>query len=916
MLSLRRITSVAILIAASLAGAQQLKVEQYRLGNGMNVILHEDHSLPMATVNIWYRVGSKDEPDHRSGFAHLFEHLMFMGTKRVPTGHFDQIMERVGGNNNASTTEDRTNFYSVGPSNILPMLLWLDAERLESLAASMTKAKLDLQRDVVRNERRENTENTPYGKAYEAINSLVFPKDHPYSWSVIGSHEDLQRATVQNVKDFFNTFYVPNNASLVVAGDFRPAEVKPLIAKWFGTLPRRAEAPRRVSPPLNLNKVKRVTMKDQVQFPKTIMAWHSPRAYTSGDIAMQFASNVLSNGLDSRLYDRLVVRDKLASEVSTFQEPRKLGSLFYVDATASQGVSLDKLEAAIDDEMAKFRAEGPKPEELDRVKAQIEFGYLNGLQSLQDKADKLNEYYFYFGNANSFKKVLDMYRAVTPAQVKATSADVLDPNKRLILRVIPEQGRPMRMASVAPVLSVGAPHVQVVKHVSNPRNQRPAISPERPFTPPLPTEFTVGATKVFYWHRPELPLMSMTTVFPIGAMIDPAEKAGRSAMMAEMLDEGAGSRNAKEFENALDQIGASFGAGASLQAVTASMSVTAANFSQGLSLYADALLRPRFEAAEWERVKRTTVAALEQQVDDPATVARQVALREYFGWNHPFGRPVTGTAATVENLSLEDIKADYSQVVRPGTMFIAGSLPLGVVEGLLRRQFGSWPSQVTIAGPNPLVTDPGAGPLRLFVVDKPGAVQTVIRFLLPGANYQDPRRIRMEALGTILGGSFTSRLNQNLREAKGYTYGAGSGYVFEESLGYFVASASVRADVTGASIKEFLKELRGLRSGNVTANETEKARSIQRASAVEAMGSLQSMIGTAVALYLHGRPFADIGKQLTAISQLTPKDLNAVAKEAVDLDRGVLVLVGDKGTILKQLEGLGLPKAEVVEPVK
>ncbi|HSI73213.1 MAG TPA: insulinase family protein, partial [Fimbriimonas sp.] len=668
---------------------------------------------------------------------------------------------------------------------------------------------------------------------------------------------------------------------------------------------------------LNFDKVKRVTMKDQVQFPKTIMVWHSPRAYTSGDIAMQFASQVLSNGLDSRLYDRLVVRDKLATEVATFEEPRKLGSLFYVDATASEGVSLDKLEAAIDDELAKFRAEGPKADELDRVKAQIEFGYLNGLQSLQDKADKLNEYYFYFGNANSFKKVLDMYRSVTPAQVKATAASVLDPGKRLILRVVPEQGRPMRLASPLPSEGEG-PGVRVrvaQRKAASPRDQRPSITAEKPFTPPLPAEFTIGATKVYYWHRPELPLMSMTTVFRPGATLDPADKAGRTAMMAEMLDEGAGSRDAQQFENALEQIGATFGAGASLQAVTASMSVTATNFSQGLSLYADALLRPRFDAAEWDRVKRTTIAGLEQQIDDPGTVARQVALREYFGWNHPFGRPVSGTATTVEKLSLEEIKADYSQVIRPGTIFIAGSLPQSVVQGLLLRHFGSWaPTPMSVN--DAVVRDPGAGPLRVIVVDKPGAVQTVVRFVLPGATYQDPRRLKMEALGTILGGSFTSRLNQNLRESKGYTYGAGSGYVFEESLGYFVASASVRADVTGASIKEFLKELRGLRTGNITANEAEKARSIQRASAVEAMGSLQSIIGTAVALYLHGRPFADIGKELTQISQLTPKDLNSLAKESIYLDRGVLVLVGDKATILKQIEGLGIPKVEIVDPVK
>ncbi len=895
--------SILLVALSSLGQAQQVKIEQYRLANGMKVILHEDHSLPLATINIWYFVGSKDEPDKRSGFAHLFEHLMFMGTSRVPNGQFDQIMERAGGSNNASTAEDRTNYYSTGPANLLPMLLWLDAERLESLSKTMTKAKLDLQRDVVRNERRENTENTPYGEAYEAINALMFPKGHPYSWSVIGSHSDLESAQVQDVKDFFDTYYVSNNASLVVAGDFNPAEIKPLIAKWYGTLPRKKDVPRRKIPALAFNSVKRVTLTDQVQYPKTIMVWHSPAAYKPGDIAMQLASGVLSNGLDSRLYERLVVKDKLASEVATFQEPRQLGSLFYVDATAADGVSLDKLEAAIDEELARFRQDGPKQDELQRVKAQVEFSLLNNLQSIRNKADKLNEYQFYFGNPDSFAKVLDMYRTATPAQIKEVADQTLDPGKRLIMRVLPAKVEP--------------PPAPQPKPAQNPRDARPAIPAEAPFAPQQPKEFTVNGIKVFYWHRPELPLMSLATVFVGGSERDPASAAGRSAMMADMLDEGAGPRTAQEFENALEQLGASFGASSGYLATTASMSVISSNFASALNLYSDALIRPRFDEPEWERVKRTMVAALEQQVDDPGTVGRQVALREYFGWEHPYGRPVTGTASTVGKLTVADLKARYHSLIQPknATIFVAGSLSESLVQGLLARTFGGWSTESPAPEP-PKVAAPEPKPLRVVIVDKPGAVQTVVRFILPGYPYSDPRRLGLEALGTILGGSFTSRLNQNLREGKGYTYGAGSDFVFEQPLGYFVATSSVRADVTGPSVGEFLKELKGLQSGNVTSEEVEKARSIQRAALVESMGSIGSVIGTAIQLYLQGRPFSDLGKELRDISGLQLADLNSMAKEAISVDRGVLVLVGQKDLVLKQLEGLGLPKPEIVEPVK
>jgi predicted Zn-dependent peptidase len=900
---MRTLAVSAALVAASLTFAQQVRTEQYHLPNGMKVILHEDHSLPMATVNIWYAVGSKDEPDRRSGFAHLFEHLMFMGTNRVPNGQFDQIMETAGGNNNASTTEDRTNYYSIGPSHLLPTLLWLDADRMESLAKAMTKQKLDLQRDVVRNERRENTENTPYGKAYEAINSLMFPKGHPYSWSVIGSHADLEAATVQNVKDFFNTYYVPNNASLVVAGDFRPAEIKPLIAKWFGTLPKGKDVPRRKVPVLGMKSIKRVTMTDQVQFPKTIMVWHSPAAYTPGDIALQVASAVLSNGLDSRLYERLVVKDKLASEVSTFQESRKLGSLFYVEATAEPGVSLDKIEKAIDDELARFRKGGPTADELQRVKAQVEFGLVSSLQSLRNKADQLNEYQFYFGDANSFNRVFDMYRNVTAAQIKGAAASALNPSQRLILRVLPAvKGRPMRFAATE----------------QNPRDQKPTIPAPPSFAPQLPQEFSVGGMKVFYWNRPELPIMSLTTVFKGGAEQDPAAQAGRTAMMADMLDEGAGPRTAEQYENALEQLGASLGTGASYRATTVSMSVLASKFGKALALYSDALKRPRFDASEWARVKRIAISELEQQVDDPGTVARQVAMREYFGWDHPYGRPIAGVASTVSKLSLQDVKSRYAELLTPAnaTIFIAGSLPLPQVKELLTKSLATgWPpasaSPETVAVPQPQPS-----PLRVVIVDKPASVQTVIRFVLPGVPYGDPRRIQMESLSTILGGSFTSRLNQNLRENKGYTYGAGSDFVFEQPLGYFVASASVRADVTGASIQEFLKEIRSLQAGDVTDQETLKARSIQRAGVISSMGSLQSMLGTAVGLYLNDRPFSELGRELTAISSVEAARLNRLAPDVLQLQSGVLVLVGDKAQILKQIGGLGLPQPVVVEPVK
>lgn len=895
---MQKLTLIAALAAlAAVTPAQDVKVEKYTLPNGMVVILREDHTLPIATINTWFSVGSKDEQDRRSGFAHLYEHLMFMGTSRVPTGQFDKIMEGGGGSNNASTAEDRTNYFSVGPSNLLPTLLWLDADRLEGLGKAMTKEKVDLQRDVVKNERRQNTENRPYGKAYEAVNALMFPKGHPYDHSVIGSMSDLDAASVEDVKSFFDTYYVPNNASLVVAGDFDPKAIKPMIASLFGTLPRKNDPVHRDAPAPSLPGIKRLTMVDTVQFPKTIMVWHSPAAYKPGDAEMNLAAAALSDGLSSRLYQRLVVKDKLATDVSAFQESRKLGSLFYVDATAANGASLDALERAIDETLADFTKNGPTRDELQRTVAKAEFGTLSSLQSIEQVADKLNEYQFYLGEPNAFKQVLDTYRHATTADVRDVSRKTLDLDHRLILRVVP------------------APDADA-QQGANPRDTRPAIAPEKSFAISAPKTFTLSnGIKVQYWNRPDLPLMAVTTRLMGGSALDPDAKLGRADLTASMLDQGEGNLDASGFQNALDQLGATFSAGAGTLNTSASLSVLSSNFDKAMDLYSAAILHPKFDANEYARLQRVTVADLEQENDDPSSVARKVSMREYFGPNHPFGRPASGTPDTVKAISVADLKADHDQVFQAqnAEIFVAGSLPEDKVHATLEKEFGGWKSTGAKIGLPPAPA-PANQSLRVVIVDKPGAPQTVVRFTMPAPLYASPDREALTSFSTILGGTFTSRLNQNLREDKGYTYGAGSSYSFGPTIGYFTASASVRTDVTGASLKEFLAEFKKIQAGDVSDIEAGKASASRRNDLVSSLGTLSGLLGVAQTYDLNGRPFTDLTADMDTISRLSAQDLNKLAGTAIPLDRAVLVLVGDKAQILKQLDGVGLPTSIEVKP--
>jgi predicted Zn-dependent peptidase len=879
-----------VLLTGAPALAQDVPYEKYKLPNGMTVILHEDHTLPTAAVNLWYRVGSKDEPTHRTGFAHLFEHLMFMGTKRVPNGSFDQIMESGGGDNNASTSSDRTNFFSKGPARLLPTLLWLDAERLEDLGRNMTKEKVDKQRDVVRNELRQSYENAPYGKADLQVQELMYPVGHPYHIPVIGTHEDLEAATAQDVRDFFATFYVPNNCSLVVAGDFDPAKTKPLIAELFGTIARGGEPLHRTAGPVKVDHVIRATVMDSVQLPRLSFAYHSPAGFQDGDAEMDLVASVLTSGNTSRLYKRLVYDEKLCTSVSASQSSEQLGSLFRIDVTPNDGADLDQVEKIVDEEIARFLESGPTPAELERQKASFELGKLTRLQSVEAKADELNEYEYYWGEPNSFKRDLDRYRNATPEKVRDWARTVLTKDARLIMRVVREE-----------------------RLDKTPRDVRPKDGAETVFAPKGPESFTLSnGIPVLIFPRPTLPLVTATMLFRAKApFADALEgKAGLPALTADMLSEGAGALDALQFGDELATLGATFGADAGHETASAQLTVLRRNFEKAAGLMADAVRRPRFEAKEWERVQRLHIDGLKEEQDQPPAVASHVANRLLFGDKNPFAWATEGTEASVAGITVDDLKAAHRRIFQREscTIVIAGDLTAKDAKATLEKLFSDWPASEP-AEPKKLdLAIPAHDKLRVALVDHPEAVQTVIRFMMPGPTHGDERRVPLEMFNTLFGGSFTSRLNQNLREAHGYTYGAGSGYSMGPEVGYFSASADVKADTTGASIKEFLGEIDKIRKGDVTDEETEKARATLRTEAVQSFQGLSGVVGLASGLLRNGLGWDALAKDAARLEQVKAEDLNKLAKGAIPLEQGVLVLVGDKKLILEQLKGLGLPE--------
>ncbi|MFM8387383.1 MAG: M16 family metallopeptidase [Planctomycetia bacterium] len=872
----------------------RLPFEAYELANGLQVVLHQDRRLPVACVNIWYRVGAKDELPGRTGFAHLFEHLMFMGTERVPQLSFDTLMEAEGGSNNASTSLDRTNYFESGPSHLLPTLLWLEAERMEAMGPSMTQEKLALQQNVVREERRQSYEIAPYGPAYLALYENLYPRGHPYRHSVIGTHEDIQAATVQDVKDFHRRFHAPNNASLVVAGDFDVAEVKGHIERLFGSLPRGEDPHRPLVPAVDLAQAKRVTVPDpNVELAQLLMAFHSPPYFANGDSDLDIVASVLTEGKTSRLYRRLVFQDKLATEVAAWQGSAQLGSLFNIQATATPGTSLEALEAAVWDEITRLQQDGPTPEELRRITNRIEMQKIAGLESLQERADLLNHYLYWLGRPDGLAQDLLRYRRATPDSVRTWCVLTLQRSRGLVVRTVP-----------TPSLPEGS------------RDVRPGAAPRGRFEPPVAEAFRLpSGLEVWHVQRPGLPLVSLRLESSAGSMRDPAGKSGLSALANDMLDEGAGALDSLAYAQALEDLAAQLVPVAEREAAGLAMSVLKRNLAPALDLFAAALVRPTLADADLERVRALRLAALEQEEADPTELARRIAGAAWWGGDHPYGRPGAGHKDELAALTAEDVRSFIRSHYRPSgcRLYTAGDIDRPALEALLAKAFAGWEDAPRVAVPAiPPAAGRGRG-LRVLVHDMPDAPQTVLRVVFPAAGYASPDRLPLGAVNTLLGGSFTSRLNANLREAKGWTYGIGSGLALLAADGAWVASSSVRASVTVPAVKEVLGERSRMAAGDISAEEAKKASASLMQGMVDGSATLEGLLAELAEAGRKGRGPEALAQDVQAMQAgWDAAALNDVARRALAAQDVVVVLVGDRATILGQLEGAGLPAPVLV----
>jgi zinc protease len=897
-------------IATAPADAPAIAFEKYTLPNGLTVILSEDHRLPLVAVDLWYHVGPANEVAGRTGFAHLFEHMMFQGSKHVPGDRHIKLLEGAGATDMNGTTDfDRTNYFETVPSNRLALALWLESDRMGYLLEQLTADALANQQDVVRNERRQSVENEPYGIVEEAMFHTLFPKGHPYYADVIGSHEDIQNAKLEDVRNFFKQYYAPNNASLAIVGDIDVAKTRQLVEKYFSALKRGPDVPKPsvTTPPISSER--RVTVTDTVELAKVYIAWLTPPIYTAEDANADIAASILGGGKSSRLYRALVYDQQIAQTVTVEQHSLTLSSAFDVEAVARPGKTADELEVAINKEIEKLRAEGPEPAEVDRARNGTETRIVNGLQRLGGfggVADRLNTYEHYLGDPGYLPKDMARYRAVTPASVKAFAQKYLQPNARVVVFGVPgeKQLGPEVPKPAAPPASSGA--AEGVNGDEPWRSEEPKPGPAPALQLPTPTHFTLGnGLSVLFARRAGIPIVAANLVVRTGSDANPTDRPGLANFTAAMLDEGTATRTAPEIADAVAQLGATLTTGSSMDASTASTTSLRKNFPAALDILADVVLHPVFPAAEVERQRASRLASLVQQRENPQQIAQRALMSALYGPDHPYGFTEIGTEGSNKAITRDDLAGFWKQnfVANNAALVVVGDLTETEVKALAEKAFGSW-QRGTPATPS--LGAPQTTGAKLVVVDKPGAPQTQLWVGAIGAPRRTEDYAAIEVMNNGLGGIFSSRLNLNLREDKGYTYGAFSAFVMRKAAGPFFALSGVRTDVTGPALKEMLKEVDGMAVKPLSQDELELAKAALIQSLPGDFETDQSTAATFGRIYVYDLGLDYWAKYPSLIAGVDASAAAASARKYLVPDRLRVVAVGDKAAILPQIEKAGL----------
>ncbi|MEZ4403864.1 MAG: pitrilysin family protein [Kofleriaceae bacterium] len=925
-LALTFMAALALPAAAGPAPKVDIPYQEFSLPNGLRVIVHTDRKAPIVAVNVWYHVGSKDEPRGRSGFAHLFEHLMFQGSENHK-GEFFEPFELVGATGqNGTTNTDRTNYFENVPTTALDMALWMESDRMGHLLGAIDQAALDEQRGVVQNEKRQG-ENQPYGMVFNLLTAAAYPEGHPYHHTTIGSMADLNAATVDDVKNWFKSWYGPNNAVLVLAGDIDVATAKAKVARYFGDIPPSATAPKLKPQPAPRATSGRATVTDKVPQAAIYKVWNVPGFGTVDGDRLQLLAYVLGGARASRLDRRLVHADKLADSVSASAWQSELGGWFFVQVTVKQGVDVAAAERALDEELAALIAKGPTAAELAQARTKLQADFIRGLERIGGfggKADTLAECAVFTGKANCYQKSLATLAQATAPQLQAVGRTWLRKGDYTLIVTPGERAPVVEEAAIAdlPPTKV-APPAKGLRAVASDVDRAKGVPVTATFPPlvfpKLERATLASGVKVVLARRPGLPLVQMSLDFTgAGFSSDPADRPGLASFAMGMLDEGAGSYDALALGDRIEALGARLSTGASLDDASIYLSAMTTNLEPSLALMADVLLRPTLAPAELERVRASWLADIKQEQARPNALPRRLLPGLLFGAGHPYGSPSsgTGTAAAIAAVTGDQIRAWITAKLRPdqATLIVVGDVALADLTAKLDKALAGWTAPATPAAPVALTPVPMPKQTRVFLIDQPGAVQANIIASQVVPSTTDPGALPFEIANAVLGGEFSSRLNMNLREDKHWAYGSYSGV--RDALGQRVwaASAAVQLDKTVESVRELDREIRDYATGRAPAKPDEVAK-IQASEIRGLPGSYETaaaVLGTVseIETFRFGDDYP--ATRAAAIAAMTPAQVQAAAT-TIKPHCLTWIIVGDLAKIERGIRDLKLGEVKVLD---
>ncbi|GAA4711563.1 insulinase family protein [Sphingomonas lutea] len=885
----------------------------FTLANGLKVIVHEDRKAPIVAVSMWYNVGSKDEPQGKTGFAHLFEHLMFNGTENMP-GDFFEYLQQIGATDyNGTTSFDRTNYFQTVPKGALDRALFMESDRMGYLLGAVTQGVLDNQRGVVQNEKRQR-DTAPGGLMYYDVFATLFPKPHPYNHMSIGSMADLDAASLNDVKQWFRDKYGPNNAVLVLAGDIDAAEARPLVEKYFGAIPRGPVNRPAMARVPTLPAAKTIEMKDQVAATSIQRFWTVPGLLDPQLAAIDIGGSVLGGLASSRL-DKILVRDeKIALAVSASMTPLQRAGLFQMGATVTPGVDPKLVSKRLDEVLAQFLAEGPTPDEVQRAVMREVSGRVRGLEQVGDfggKAVNLAEGWVYAQDSNFYKKTLDAYAGITPAKVRAAMQTWL---RRPALTVILSPGERPAYTEAQPAAPAktadAAPKPNITRQIP-PVGQLAELD-----FPTIEHARLANGIPIKYVRRSAVPVTQMAIAFDAGDASDDPTKRGLAGIAMTLLNEGTASMSSQEFAEAEERLGANVSASNSADRSYTMLNALSANLAPSLDLLSEFLRRPAFAPPEIARIKKQALTGIEQLQKDPTRVASRVMPTVLYGASHPYGSPAGGDPKAIAALTRDDLVGFHQRWLRPDNarIFIVSSLPLSEVMPMLEARFGSWAPPSVARGvkafpaPNPRPTAQ-----KILLINRPGAPQASIAGgqLLP----LDPKSdiLPLSAANRAIAGDFLSRLNMNLRETKGWSYGVGGREGVSANAVSYSISAPVQVDRTGEALAELNREVgEFLTAKGVT--DAELAR-IKARGVAELPGQFETagaVISAMMSMDLLGRPDDYYERLPGKYRALTTASADAAIRAAVDPKGFVWIVTGDAAKIRPQLEKLNLP-IEMVE---